>query len=192
MCELARNGRRKLVAVRLFCRLCAQAGMLYRVSLPPPTAVRPAHQPENKACCVWKKAAVKQTFKTNRFIVAKGGGTRCTSNRRSCALVLTLFNATCYKLFPSIPDFTVFGILFAFCTVLSKHTGCMKGSWWFDTDNTWRRIATINISSLKRKYIFHILCTVCFNITNFLSLLSQCVYVSCDSHDNIGYLRRHY
>jgi len=62
--------------VRLFCRSCAQAGMFFRVPLPPPTAVRPPHRTENEACCVWKNAAVKQTsvrslpFKTERFIPA--------------------------------------------------------------------------------------------------------------------------
>jgi hypothetical protein len=69
------NGRRRLVAVRLFCRSCAQ-GMFFRVPLPPPTAVRPPHRTENEACCVWKNAAVKQpsvdslAFKTERFIPA--------------------------------------------------------------------------------------------------------------------------
>jgi len=58
------------------CRSCAQAGMFKRVPLPPPTAVRPPNRPENKACCVWKIAAVKQPsvrllpFKTKRFIAA--------------------------------------------------------------------------------------------------------------------------
>ena len=59
MCALAWNGRRRLVAVRLFCRSCAQACMFFRVPLPPPTAVWPPHHTENEACCVWKNA-VKQ------------------------------------------------------------------------------------------------------------------------------------
>jgi hypothetical protein len=76
MCALAWNGGRRLVAVRLFCRSWAQAGMFFHVPLPPPTAVRPPHRPENEACCVWKNAAVKQPsvrslpFKTMRFIAA--------------------------------------------------------------------------------------------------------------------------
>jgi len=76
MCGFAWNGRRRLLAVRLFCRSCAQAGMFFRVPLPPPTAVRPPHRTENEACCVWKNAAVKQpsvgslAFKTERFIPA--------------------------------------------------------------------------------------------------------------------------
>ena len=73
---LAWNGRRRPVAVRLFRRSCAQAGMFFRVPLPPPTAVRPPHHTENEARCVWKNAAVKQQsvhsllFKTERFIPA--------------------------------------------------------------------------------------------------------------------------
>jgi hypothetical protein len=69
MFALPWNGRRRLVAVRLFCRLCAQAGMFFRVPLPP-------HRTEKEACCVWKNAAVKQPsvrslpFKTKRFIAA--------------------------------------------------------------------------------------------------------------------------
>jgi len=49
------------------------ASMFLRVPLPPPTAVRPPHRPENEARCVWKNAAVKQPsvrslpFKTERF-----------------------------------------------------------------------------------------------------------------------------
>ena len=76
ICALAWNGRRKLVAVQLFCRSCAQAGMFTRVPLPPPTAVRLPHRPENETCCVWKNAAVKQPsvrslpFETKRFIAA--------------------------------------------------------------------------------------------------------------------------
>jgi hypothetical protein len=44
--------------------------------LPPTTAERPPHRPENEACCVWKNVAVKQPsmlsflFKTTRFISA--------------------------------------------------------------------------------------------------------------------------
>jgi len=74
MCALANNGRRKLVAVLLFCRLCAQAGMLFRVPLPPPTALRPPHRTENEACCVWKNVAVELPsvrslpFETRRFV----------------------------------------------------------------------------------------------------------------------------
>ena len=73
---LAWNGRRRPVAVRLFCRSCAQAGMFFRVPLPPPTAVRPPHRTENEACCVYLNAAVKQPsvrslpFKTERSITA--------------------------------------------------------------------------------------------------------------------------
>ena len=66
-CELARNGRRKLAAVRLFCRWCALAGMLYRVPLAPPTAVRPPHRPENEAYWVWKNVELKQTYARARF-----------------------------------------------------------------------------------------------------------------------------
>jgi hypothetical protein len=72
---LVSNGRRKLVAVRFF-RSCTQAGMFFRVSLPPPTAVGPPNRTENEACCVWKNAVVKQPsvhslpFKTKRFIAA--------------------------------------------------------------------------------------------------------------------------
>jgi len=64
------------VAVQLFCRLCAQAGMFFCVPLPTPTTERPPHRPENEASCVWKKAVVKQPsvlpllFKTKRFISA--------------------------------------------------------------------------------------------------------------------------
>ena len=49
---------------------------VFRVPLPPPTAVRPPHRTENEACCVWKNAAVEQSsvssfpFKTKRFIPA--------------------------------------------------------------------------------------------------------------------------
>ena len=76
MSTLAWNARRRLVAVRLFCCSCTQAGMFFRVPLPPPTAVRPPHHTENEACCVWKNAAVKQLsvrslpFKTEHFIPA--------------------------------------------------------------------------------------------------------------------------
>jgi len=93
MCAFAWNGRRRLVAVRLFRRSYAQAGMFTRVPLPPPTAVRPPHRTENEACCVWRNAAVKQPsvrwlpFKTKRFIAAVKK--RCGSNR-SCALALRL------------------------------------------------------------------------------------------------------
>ena len=44
MCTLAWYGRRILAAVRLFCRSCTQAGMFFRVPLPPPTAVWPPHR----------------------------------------------------------------------------------------------------------------------------------------------------
>jgi len=63
-----------MVAVRLFCRSCAQAGTFLCVPLPLPIAVRPPHRTANDACCVWKTAAVKQPsvrslpFKTERFI----------------------------------------------------------------------------------------------------------------------------
>jgi len=73
---LAWNGRRCLVAVRLFCRSYAQAGMSFCVPLPPPTSVRPPHRTENEACCVWTTAAVTRPsvrslpFKTERFIPA--------------------------------------------------------------------------------------------------------------------------
>ena len=73
---LAWNGRRRLVAVRLFCRSCAQAGMFFRVLLHPPTAARPPHLTENDARCVYLNAAVKQPsvrsfpFKTERSIPA--------------------------------------------------------------------------------------------------------------------------
>ena len=87
ICGFAWNGRRRLVAVRLFCRSCAQAVMFFRVPLPPPTAVRPPHRTENEACCVWKNAAVKRPsvrslpFKTERFIPAAA-----VAENRSCAL----------------------------------------------------------------------------------------------------------
>ena len=51
-CALTWNIRQTLVAVKFLCRYCAQAGMFFRVPLPP-------HRPENEACCVWKNAAVK-------------------------------------------------------------------------------------------------------------------------------------
>jgi hypothetical protein len=44
--------------------------------LPPPTAERPPHRPENEACCVWTNATMKEQpvcslpFKTTRFIEA--------------------------------------------------------------------------------------------------------------------------
>jgi len=57
---LAWNGRRRLVAVRLFCRSCAQAGMFFRVPLSLSTAVWPPHCTENEACCVYLNAVVKQ------------------------------------------------------------------------------------------------------------------------------------
>ena len=69
---LAWNGRRRPVAVRLFCRSCTQAGMFFRVPLPPPTAVWPPHHTENEACCVYLNTVVKQPsvrsipFKTER------------------------------------------------------------------------------------------------------------------------------
>jgi len=70
------NGRRRLVAVQLFCRSCAQAGLFIRVPLPPPTAVRPPHCSGNEECCVYLNAAVEQPsvrsvpFKTERSIPA--------------------------------------------------------------------------------------------------------------------------
>jgi len=73
---LAWNGRRRLVAVQLFCRSFAQAGMFFRIPLPPPTAVRPPHPTENEACCIYLNAAVKQPsvrslpIKTERSIPA--------------------------------------------------------------------------------------------------------------------------
>jgi hypothetical protein len=76
MCALAWNVRRRLVAERLFYRSCAQEGRFFRVALPPLTAKRPPHRPENEACCVWKDAAVKEPlvrslpFETKRFIEA--------------------------------------------------------------------------------------------------------------------------
>lgn len=76
MCALAWNNRRRLLAVRLFFRSFAQAGMFSCVPLPPATAVRPPHRTQNEACCVWKTAAVKQPsvrslpFITERFISA--------------------------------------------------------------------------------------------------------------------------
>jgi hypothetical protein len=53
-----------------------QEGKFFRVALPPPTAERPPHRPENEASCVWKNAAMKEPpvlsllFKTTRFIEA--------------------------------------------------------------------------------------------------------------------------
>jgi len=85
---LAWNGRLRLVAVRLFCHLCAQTGMFTRVPLP--TAVRPPHHMENEACCVYLNAAVKQPsmrllpFKTERSIPAAAA-----AKNRSCVLALT-------------------------------------------------------------------------------------------------------
>ena len=76
ICALAWNNRRRLLAVRLFFRSFAQAGMFSCVPLPPATAVRPPHRTQNEACCVWKTAAVKQPsvrslpFITERFISA--------------------------------------------------------------------------------------------------------------------------
>jgi hypothetical protein len=64
------------LAVGLFCRLYAQAGVFFCVPLPPPTVVQPPHHTENEVCCIWKNAAVKQRFvrslpfKTKRFIAA--------------------------------------------------------------------------------------------------------------------------
>ena len=51
MCALAWNGRGRLVALRLFCRTCAKAGMFFCIPLPTPPAGRPPHRPENEACC---------------------------------------------------------------------------------------------------------------------------------------------
>jgi len=76
ICALAWDGRRRLVAVRFFCRSSAQAVKFFCVTMPPPTAVRPPHRTENEACCVWKNAAAKQPsvrslpFKTEHFIPA--------------------------------------------------------------------------------------------------------------------------
>jgi hypothetical protein len=53
-----------------------QAGMIFHVPLPLPTAVRPPHHTENEAHFVWKNTAVKQQsvrslpFKTESFIAA--------------------------------------------------------------------------------------------------------------------------
>ena len=88
---LAWNGRRRPVALRLFCRSCAQAGMFFRVPLPPPTAVRPPHRTENESRCVYLNAAVKQPsvrslpFKTERSIPAAAA-----AKNRSCALGLRM------------------------------------------------------------------------------------------------------
>ena len=60
---LAWNGRRRPMAVRLFSPLCAQAGMFFRVPLPPPTAVRPPHRTENEACCVLKRRCGETTVR---------------------------------------------------------------------------------------------------------------------------------
>jgi len=78
--KLAWNGRRRLVAVWLFCRSCAQAGKFFCDPLPLPTAVQPPHCTENEACCVCKNAAVKNSLRWK---------TRCGSNC-SRALVLTV------------------------------------------------------------------------------------------------------
>jgi len=74
MCTLAWYGRRILAAVRLFCRSCTQAGMFFRVPLPPPTAVWPPHR--KWSMLRLESAAVKQppvsslAFKTEHFIPA--------------------------------------------------------------------------------------------------------------------------
>ena len=66
-CALAWNGRRRLVATRLFCHTYAQAVCSF---------VFHCHRQENEACRVWKNAAVKQLsmrslpFKTKHFISA--------------------------------------------------------------------------------------------------------------------------
>ena len=44
MCAIAWNGRRRLVAVRLFSRSCTQAGIFLRVPLPPPRSHRTAQK----------------------------------------------------------------------------------------------------------------------------------------------------
>jgi hypothetical protein len=99
MCARAWNGRRRLVAVRLFCRSCAQAVMFFRDLLPLSTAVRPPHRTENETCCVWKNAAVKQpsvrtlAYKAERFIPAVKKPLRfqplvCTSRKTACPALL--------------------------------------------------------------------------------------------------------
>jgi hypothetical protein len=76
MLALAWSGKRKLVVLRSSCHSWEQAGMFFRVPFPPPTALRPLQHTENKACCVWKNAGVKQKsvfslpFKTKHFIAA--------------------------------------------------------------------------------------------------------------------------
>ena len=70
---LGTAGEDWLVAVRLFCRSCAQAGMFCHVPLPPPTAVRPPHRTGKEACCIYLNTAVKQPsvcslpFKNRKF-----------------------------------------------------------------------------------------------------------------------------
>jgi hypothetical protein len=89
MLALAWSGNRKLVVLRLFCHSWAQAGMFFRVPLPPPSALRPPQHPENEACCVWKNAGVKQKsvfslpFKTKHFIAAVTPTPRFGFNRSS-------------------------------------------------------------------------------------------------------------
>jgi hypothetical protein len=63
--------------------------MFFRVPLPPPTAERPPHRPENEACCVWKNVAVKEPsvhslpFKTKRFLAAVKKKTAAVSTART-------------------------------------------------------------------------------------------------------------
>ena len=101
---------RRPVAVRLFCRSCAQAGMFFRVPLPPPTAVRPPHRTENEARCVFKNAAVKQPsvlslpFRTERFIPSAAAAVLpLRQKNRSCALGLAAAS-------------------FAYCTIISTQS----------------------------------------------------------------------
>jgi hypothetical protein len=54
MRALAWNGRRGLVAVRLYCRSCVQVAMFLCVTLPHSTAVWQPHRTENEECRVWK------------------------------------------------------------------------------------------------------------------------------------------
>jgi hypothetical protein len=88
MSAFAWKGKRRLRAVRLIIRSCAQEGVFFSVPSPLPTAGRPPHRPENEARCVWKNSAVKQPyvrsipFKIKRFTDAIKKEQR---SNRSCA-----------------------------------------------------------------------------------------------------------
>ena len=97
ICALAWNGRRRLVAMRLVCRSCPQAGMFLCVTLPPPTLS--GHRTGQKM----KRVAFGKTLRWNnrpcaRFHLKEKVSFqrplwlfhRCGKNR-SCALALNLW-----------------------------------------------------------------------------------------------------